>query len=64
MFTKKYWLSWRKTDDDAKARVREMRKKKGGKKKKKDEVIEDYSGDINIGQDSNRSQKDSVKKEK
>jgi hypothetical protein len=30
-------------------------KKKGGKKKKKDEVNEDYCGDINIGQDSNRS---------
>lgn len=73
MFTKKYWNTWGKQSADEGAKTRDSRRSKKNKakknevKRKVEDVMDDYSGDLNIttsSTESNKRKKDSVKKEK
>ena len=73
MFTKKYWNTWGKYSADEGAKTRDSRRSKKNKakknevKRKVEDVMDDYSGDLNIttsSTESNKRKKDSVKKEK
>ena len=70
MFTKKYWLSWKKIGEGVlkdlnKTEEEEESERERKNKKKRDvgDLINDYQDDLNFNQ-ANKSQKDSVKKEK
>lgn len=72
LFTKKYWMSWKKSDPNEGAAIRASRGKKSDKKKKDkkkkrklnmENVMNDYSGDLNLHEENSSAKKDSVKKE-
>jgi ABC-type multidrug transport system ATPase subunit len=64
-FTAKYWSGLTKQDKGVKGAIKEARKIKKKAGNKVDKIIkEDYSGDLNLNDNNNVKQKDSVKKEK